>query len=229
MNVLGLIPARSGSKGIERKNLALLDGKPLIAYTIAAAKGSEDLGTIVLSTDDEEIASVGRSLGIDVPFMRPKELAADSTPMVDVILHVLGELVKRGEKPDAVVLLQPTSPLRTSAHIDQAIDLLIASGADTVVSVALVPHQFVPTSLMELQGEQLQPLAANPVLARQEKPMLYARNGPAILAVRTEFLLREEQFYSGNTRPFVMDSESSIDIDGPEDLAYAEFLLKKRG
>src|SRR5437773_5111592 len=127
MTVLGLVPARGGSKGIPRKNIRLLGGKPLLQYTAAAALAARRLTHVALSTDDEEIAAVGRSCGLDVPFIRPQALAHDSTPMLPVVQHALRWFEAHGRRFDAVCLLQPTNPLRVSAHIDCCIDLLAES------------------------------------------------------------------------------------------------------
>ena len=154
MNILGVIPARGGSKGVPDKNLRQVCGKPLIAYTFEAARASRRLGRVVLSTDDPDIASAGRNAGIEVPFVRPADLAADDSPMLPVLQHAAREMTTRGYAPDVVVLLQPTSPLRRTDHIDAAIELLTASGADTVVSVVEVPHQFNPASVMRLDGDR---------------------------------------------------------------------------
>ena len=152
MQALGVIPARGGSKGVPGKNLRLLAGRSLLAYTAAAALGSRRLTRTVLSTDDPAIAAAGRALGLGVPFMRPASLAADDTPMLPVLVHAAEEARRDGFTADIVVLLQPTSPLRTSAHVDAALELLESSGADSVVSVVEVPHQFSPVSVMTLDG-----------------------------------------------------------------------------
>jgi CMP-N-acetylneuraminic acid synthetase len=135
-DILGIITARGGSKRLPGKNLAILRGKPLLTYTCEAAKASQRLTRVILSTDDEAIARVGKECGIEVPFMRPPELATDNAQSIDVVLHVLDALHKReGYRPSLVVLLQPTSPLRTGADIDAAIALLLERGADSLVSV----------------------------------------------------------------------------------------------
>lgn len=228
MTILGLIPARGGSKGIPGKNLISLCGKPLLQYTCEAAKGSKMLTRVIVSTDDQHIADVAVGCGIEVPFLRPKELSEDTTPMIDVLLHTLAELAKAKQEPDILVLLQPTSPLRTAQDIDDAIQLLQKSGADTVVSVVEVPHQFVPGSLMCLENEKLHPYTdqQSPLL-RQDKQRLYARNGPAVLAVRTDFLKRTKSFYSGDTRALVMPRERSVDIDDAFDLKLAAMILQQ--
>jgi CMP-N-acetylneuraminic acid synthetase len=209
------------------KNLRLLAGRPLLAYTAAAALGSRRLARAVLSTDDPAIAAVGRALGLDVPFMRPAGLAADDTPMLPVLVHAVDEARRGGFVPDAVVLLQPTSPLRTSAHIDAALQMLESSGADSVVSVVEVPHQFSPVSVMILEDERLRPfLPGPPIMRRQDKPRTFARNGPAVLAVRVA-TLAGGSLYGDDCRPLLMDDASSVDIDRAADFEYAEFLLSR--
>jgi CMP-N,N'-diacetyllegionaminic acid synthase len=228
MSYLGLIPARGGSKGIPHKNIALLAGRPLIAHTCEAARASRRLTRLIVSTDDEQIAAVARGCGVEVPFLRPAALAGDESPMIDVVRHALAWTDAEGAVFDAVVILQPTSPLRRAAHIDAVIEELERSGADTVVSVVAVPHQFLPLSLMALDDAGLLvPVSeGTPILRRQDKPALYARNGPVVLAVRTD-TLRRGRLYGERVRPLFMERLESLDIDGPDDLALAEWLLKR--
>ena len=225
-----MIPARGGSKGIPRKNLAPLAGRPLIAYTVDAARASGELTRILVSTDDEDIAAAARALGADVPFLRPARLAADDTPMLDVLQELLSALEHRERYvPDIVVLLQPTSPFRRAEHIDSAVSLLTSSGADSVVTVVPVPHQFTPSSLMQIQGDRLVPLTDGPrPLRRQDKPMLFARNGPAVVAVRVRVILEQGTLYGADTRGVVMSREDSFDIDDLFDLKVAELLMAAR-
>jgi CMP-N-acetylneuraminic acid synthetase len=228
MNVLGVIPARGGSKGIPHKNLRLVAGRPLLAYTVDAARASRRLTRLVLSTDDEAIAVAGRSLGLEVPFLRPAVLALDEAPMLPVLRHAAAEMSARGFQADAIVLLQPTSPLRRGEHIDEAIDLLERSGADAVVSVVEVPHQYRPASVMALDGDRLRPYADGPVVTRrQDKPPVYARNGPAVLALTPRVLLRDS-LYDGDVRALVMDLDSSLDVDTAWDLELMEFIVSRR-
>lgn len=228
MRLLGVIPARGGSRGIPQKNLRRIAGKSLLAYTAEAARGSRRLERTILSTDDAAIAEAGRTLGIEVPFMRPSDLAEDVTPMLPVLQHAVREMSARGFAADAVVLLQPTSPLRRAEHIDAAVELLESTGADTVVTVVEVPHQFNPASVLRVDDGRVQPFLDGPaVLRRQDKPLLYARNGPAVLAIRVAQLERGA-FYSGDTRALVMSSEDSLDIDSPSDLDLLEFILSRR-
>lgn len=227
MTVLGIVPARGGSKGLPNKNLRELGGRSLLARTAAAACGSRSLARTVLSTDDPAIAAAGRALGLDVPFLRPADLAADETPMLPVLRHAVESLAREGFHADVVVLLQPTSPFRRAEHIDAAVDLLASSGADSVVSVVEVPHQFSPVSVLTLAGGRIQPYIPGPLVTRrQDKPRVYARNGPAVLAVRVSVLERGT-LYGDDCRPLIMTPDDSVDIDDLHDFDYAEFLLNR--
>jgi CMP-N-acetylneuraminic acid synthetase len=201
-----------------------------LAYTADAARASKTLTRVVISTEDEAIAGVARQLGVEVPFMRPPHLAADETPMLDVLIDLVASLERReGYRPDILVLLQPTSPFRRASHIDAAVDLLTASGADSVVTVVPVPHQFVPSSLMQLQGDRLVSwTAADGASRRQDKPLLFARNGPAVVAVRTRIVMNARTLYGPDTRGLVMPREESFDIDDAFDLEVAERLMASR-
>jgi CMP-N,N'-diacetyllegionaminic acid synthase len=214
LDVLGLIPARGGSKGIPRKNLAPVAGKPLLAWTIDAARAATELTRVVVSTNDDEIASAA---GVEV-LRRPAELAADETPMLDVVRHAVAEL-----SPDVVVLLQPTSPLRRAEHIDAAVRLLLESGADAVVSVVVVPHRYSPEALMDVVDGRV--VARGSARTRQEKGLVYARNGPAVLAVRSDRL--GDDLYGGDCRPYLMEERDSLDVDDPFDLELADLLLRR--
>jgi CMP-N-acetylneuraminic acid synthetase len=218
--VVGLIPAREGSKGIPRKNLAPVAGKPLLAWTIEAARGSATVTRTVVSTDWDEAATLARELGAEV-IGRPPELAADGTLMLDVVRHALGEL----ERCDVLVLLQPTSPLRRAEHVDDAVRLLVESGADSVLSVVEVPHQFRPGKLMAIESGRLVRLGWDPPERHGGAP-LYARNGPAVLALRPERL--GDDLYGGDCRPYVMDLADSVDVDGPTELELVEARLATR-
>ena len=227
MNVLGVIPARGGSKGIPNKNLAPLCGRPLLAYTADAAKASTTLTRTIVSTDDERIAACAKSLGLDV-LMRPSLLAADDTPMLPVLQHAIEAMRAGGFNPDIVVLLQPTSPLRRAEHIDTAVDWLQRVRGDSVVSVVEVPHQFNPTSVMRLDDGLLKPLLDGATATRrQDKPRLYARNGPAVLAVHAR-VIEGGSLYGNETWPLVMTAEESLDIDTPWDLKLVEHSLQTR-
>ncbi len=222
---LGIIPARGGSKRIPRKNVILLDGKPLITYSIDAARNSRRLSRTIISTDDEEIISVARHAGGDAPFLRPAEIAADSSPMVVVIEHVLRYLEGPGGKVDAVVLLQPTSPFRTNRHIYEAIELFERSGADTVTSVCGAREH--PYYSWTLRNGELAPFfsLAHQSMTRQELPPAFFENG-AIFVVRRE-VLRSGTLYGRVIVPYQMDQRNSVDIDTPDDLAWAEWLIRR--
>lgn len=205
-------------------------GRPLLSYTTEAARASRGLTRVVVSTDDEEIAGEARRLGVEVPFLRPPQLAVDETPMLDVLVNLVTTLETREQyRPDVLVLLQPTSPFRRAQHIDDAIELLTSSGADSVVSVTQVPHQFTPSSLMRLQQDRLVPWAEGPVpTRRQDKPLLFARNGPAVLAVRTSVISDRRTLYGEDTRALVMSRADSLDIDDALDLELASLLMAAR-
>ena len=227
MNILGLIPARGGSKAIPRKNIVRLAGKPLLAYTCEAALASRNLTRVILNTDDEEIAAIGRQYGVEAPFLRPSALAEDDTPILPVIRHTLAWLDEQaGFRTDMVVLLQPTSPFRTADHIDAAIGIMLAGAADTLVSVVAVPHNFNPVSVMrqDEDGFLVPFMSGEMILRRQEKPRVYARNGPAILAVQRS-VLEAGKLYGEKVLPYDMGRFESLDIDEPQDLEVAEFWL----
>ncbi|MBV9523297.1 MAG: acylneuraminate cytidylyltransferase family protein [Alphaproteobacteria bacterium] len=228
--MIALIPARGGSKAVPRKNIAPLAGRPLLAYTAEAALTSPVLDRVLLSTDDPAIAACGRALGLDVPFLRPAEIAGDDTPMIAVIAHALEWLRSEGQGPvEALVLLQPTSPFRTARHIAEAVALFRAREADSVVSVVALPHQFTPSSLMRMEEGRIAPFLTSGPLPnlRQKKEALWARNGPAILVLRPA-TIEVGRLYTERSYGYPMDRDASLDIDGPEDLALAELLLKAR-
>jgi CMP-N-acetylneuraminic acid synthetase len=231
--ILGVIPARGGSKSIPRKNIARLAGRPLLTYTCEAALGSRFLSKVVLSTDDEEIAELGRQCGVEVPFLRPSELSRDDSSSLKVAQHAVRWLMMHaGWQADVVVLLQPTSPLRQSHHIDEAIDCFAEPDVDSVVSVTQVPHRYSPYAIMRLQDGNLQDFWKEPLpfdrFRRQDVPALYARNGPAVLACQREVLLGSNSFYGKKVVPYYMNEEDSIDIDTLFDLQLAEWLISKR-
>lgn len=226
--LIGLVPARGGSKGIPRKNLAPCAGRPLLAWTAEAGIASGVLDRVLLSTDDAEIAEAGRQMGLEAPFLRPADLANDAAPMLPVMRHALAYARDEGSEVEAVVLLQPTSPLRTARHIMEAVELFRASGAETLVSTQRVPHQFTPASIMRESEGRLLPFLGGEVgpLRRQEKALLFARNGPAILIVSAR-TLDSDRLYGDFTIGYEMDERASLDIDAPADLALADLLLRE--
>ena len=229
MRLLAVIPARGGSKGIPRKNIYPLCGRPLVAYSIAAAHQAQAVDRTIVSTDDEKIADVCRSLGSEV-LTRPDALSRDETPTRDVLEHVLSTLASEAYAPDAVITLQPTSPLRTSRHIDEAAALFAADrSADSLVSCVAVPHVFHPLSVMRRNDEgYLVPfLSSVQPHRRQDKPPVLARNGAAIYITRTGRI--SEYIFGGRLLGYLMDAASSVDIDTLEDVHFAERLLQERG
>ncbi len=231
MNILAIVPARGGSKGIPGKNMVDLNGKPLMQYTFDAAKESKFIDRILLSTDDEKFAEFGRSQGIDVE-MRPAELATDTAVMKDVINYHLDSLAEKGYTPDIFILLQPTSPLRTSQHIDEALKLLTDDGtADAIVSVMDMPHQYLPMKIMKMDDSgalKFYQEDGEKYTTRQALPHLYARNGAAIYAVYTDVYRKTGSLYGTRCLPYVMEEEDSVDIDKPFDLFLADCILKSR-
>jgi N-acylneuraminate cytidylyltransferase len=229
MRVLGIIPARGGSKGIPRKNLYPIHGRPLLAYSVDAAQSSRRLTRTILSSDDPEILEVGRRLGVETPFDRPAELSGDSVGSAAVVRHAL--LAVEAADPtcyDAVVLLEPTAPLRIAADIDDAIERLETTGADAVVSVCRVdaPHPF---KMQRIVGDRLQPLFPDEWregMPRQALPAVYVLNG-AVYATRSE-VARTGSLWGRETAALVMPPERSINIDSTMDLALAEILLRDR-
>jgi CMP-N,N'-diacetyllegionaminic acid synthase len=190
---------------------------------------SRSLSRVIVSTEDQEIAAVAKYLGADVPFLRPSHLALDDTPILDVLVDVLETLAEHeGYRPDVLVLLQPTSPFRRAEHIDAAVNLLVSSGADSVVTVMQVPHQFTPSSLMQLRGDRLDSWKEPTSTRRQDKPVLFARNGPAVIATQSRVILAEHALYGSDTRGVVMSREESFDIDEAFDLKMAELLMASR-
>lgn len=229
MRLLAVIPARGGSKGVPRKNLRLLAGRPLVAWSIAAAREAAGVDRVVVSTDDAEIAAVSRSFGAEV-MMRPPELARDDSPTLAALRHVVETLeAAEGYRPDAVLTLQPTSPLRTARHIDEAAALFAADpAADSLVSCVPVPHIFHPRSVMKQDADgYLVPYLADPQpTRRQDKEPVFARNGAAVYITRTARLA--EFVFGGRLIAYMMDEESSIDIDAEADLVRAEEILRRR-
>lgn len=219
---MAIIPARGGSKSIPRKNVLPLAGKSLIVRTGEQARSSKYIDRVVLSSDDEEIAAEGRRCGIDVPFMRPARLATDEATTASVVSHALQTL---RAKDGLLVLLQPTSPLRSAEDIDAAIETCISEGAPACVSVVEIDKS--PYWMFKTDGTgQLVPYidAAQRPSRRQDAPKAYMLNG-AVYVVRVEHFLAEAEFTPAGTMPYVMPQERSHDIDEPADFARVEQLL----
>jgi CMP-N,N'-diacetyllegionaminic acid synthase len=225
MRVLGIVPARGGSKGIPGKNVRPLGGKPLLVHTAEAALAARLLSRVVLTTDDEKIAEVGRACGLEVPFLRPAELAMDDTPTLPVLQHAVTELEKQGDSFDAVCLLQPTSPFRRAGDIDGCIELL-ETGLDAVVSVLPVPPEHNPHWVWFRDGDGLLRLSTGedqPIPRRQELPPAFHRDG-SVYVTRRDVLMEGNSLYGKRLGGFLSDSRS-INLDTPADWERAERLF----
>lgn len=227
---IGLITARGGSKGVPYKNIYPVAGKPLIAWTIEAANKS-NLNSAIISTDDEEIAAQCRKHGGNVPFIRPSELAQDNSSHSDVIRHALNWLKKEeGEYPDYIVLLQPTSPLRTSHDINEAIKIALENQADSVVSLSTCStHPFWTKQISEqnkvVDFKQFNKNKDFAYLQRQVLPKAYNVNG-AIYVIKSSYFLETNLYYSENTYAYIMPQERALDVDTYVDIHMAELLIK---
>jgi CMP-N-acetylneuraminic acid synthetase len=224
--VLAVVPARAGSKGLPGKNERPLAGTPLVARAAEAARASGVVDRTVLSTDSERIAELGRAAGLEVPFLRPAELATDETPMQPVIEHAVTELGREGYRPDIVLVLQPTAPLRTGEHVARAVALLEETGADSVVSVVEIPRHLSPHYAMRVADGRLRPFLPEgaSVTRRQDVEPAYTRDG-TVYAVRRDVLLERHDLYGDDCRPLLLDASESVNIDTAEDWAEAERRL----
>lgn len=224
--MIAIIPARGGSKGLPGKNIKLLNGKPLIAYTIEAAKQSENVSRVIVNTDDAEISKVALDYGAEVPFVRPSELASDAAKSIDVLLHTLAWLKKNEDlQIDEIIVLQPTSPLRTTQHIDEAIKMYLEKKADSVISYCQEEHPVFWHKFITDEGKFEDIFNGDYLKNRQEIRPTFYPNG-AIYILKTKLLL-EKKYYSENAYAFLMDKKSSVDIDTMEDFEFAEWLYKK--
>lgn len=230
-STLALIPARGGSKGLPRKNLREFAGKPLIAWSIEAALASEACDRVIVSTDDTEIAEVARAFGADVPFLRPAELALDTSPSIDAVLHALDWLEQNeGATFDYLALLEPTSPLRAEGDLDRAIAMLSEhhERADAVVSVGEV-HLEHPSIVKCIEGGYLAPYVADAekVTRRQDLgPALFPYG--VIYLVKVEALRQTRSFYPERTVPLLIERWQNYEIDDAYDLACAEAVINYR-
>ena len=230
MKILAIIPVRGGSKGIPGKNIKLLGGTPLLAYTSELALQSKYLTEVIVSTEDEPIGEVAKSLGAQVPFMRPMALAQDDTPTIDVLIHALEWYKNQTIFFDAVCLLQVTSPIRTLEFLDKAIEKFIISGCDSLVSVLKVPHEYNPHWTFEVNAEGNLKIAtgeAEIIPRRQELPTAYHRDG-SIYITKTDVLLKEHSLYGKSTAFIESDPDFYVNIDTMEDWEKAEEMIQKK-
>lgn len=229
-SILCIIPARGGSKRIPRKNLMILEGRPLIAYTIEAGLHSRHIDELLVSTDDLEIANVSRAYGLSVPFMRPSELSQDESSTFGVIQHAI-EYYRGHEKKEFtyVMLLQPTSPLRDATEIDKAVEFLMQRRADAVVSVCEVEHSPLWVNTLPEDLSMAGFLRAEVQNRRSQDLEKYYRLNGAVYICRIERLLQERTFFiKDKIFAYVMSQEKSVDVDTMLDLKLCEILLKER-
>ncbi len=226
--VLAIIPARGGSKGVPRKNIKNLCGKPLITWTIEEALKSKYIDRLVVSTEDEEIAEISRKHGAEIPFLRPIELAKDDTPGIEPLLHCIYWL-KNNENyyPDYLCTLQCTSPFRNSKHIDEALELLIKEKGDSIIGIC--KSEVSPYWMKSVVNGKLIDFMEGSAkyTRRQDLPAVYRLNG-AVYIGKTDLLLKNRNWYTNNTLPYIMRQEDSIDIDTIYDFRFAELMMKEK-
>jgi len=225
LKILGLIPARGGSKGVPNKNIKLLSGKSLIQRTYECAKQSGVLDRIILSTDDIEIIDHASELGLEVPFIRPKKLAQDNSAMIDVAIHAIVTLKDQNYSPDALLLLQPTSPFRKPEHIVKALNLL--NGYDSVCSVIPLEKHLCPHYVMKINAEGFLDYflpEGSHYTRRQDVPQAYYRDG-TIFLTQAEVILKKKNFYGKKCMPMLISPSESLSIDNINDWKEAERRL----
>jgi CMP-N,N'-diacetyllegionaminic acid synthase len=218
MRILGIIPARGGSKGVPGKNIKLLGGLPLIAYTSNAANDSKYLNKTIISTDDLNIAEVAKQFQIEVPFIRPTLLATDTASSIQVVQHVVTYLESQEEYYDAICLLQPTSPFRKKGFIDKAIEKFINEAADALVSVLPVPHEFNPHWVFESNNKGFLHLATGDteiIKRRQDLPPAYFRDGSIYITKTT--VIKNGSFYGNKLSYIENDADFYVNVDTLKD------------
>lgn len=229
--MIAIIPARGGSKGLPGKNIRMLDGKPLIQYTIEAALNAKHIDRVIVTTDDQKITEVAKESNAEVPFIRPKHLASDTASAIDVYIHAIENIGEPCKKNKKFMVLLPTAPLRKAAHIDKAYELFVSSQADTVISVkeAETPPNWYMTCNSEGRIHNAGFASKiSPVSNRQKYGKYYIPNG-AIYILDYDLLKEKRTYYTDNTVPYIMSRLESIDIDSIEDFEYAEYLFSKNG
>ena len=230
MNILAVVPARGGSKSIPRKNIKLLDGKPLLSYTAKVIRNSKLIDRAIVSTDDEKIMKLASGYGLEAPFLRPCELAKDDSPSISVLQHAVNTIYEIDNYiPEIIINLQPTSPFRRSHRIDEALNIFIDSkDADSLVSVEKIPHNYSPFSAMVMDGKYIRPLQKinEKKNMRDKKPEYYARNGAINSICTYDCLINRNSLYGNKIIPFIMSRKESIDIDDQFDWLLAEFICK---
>lgn len=224
--ILAIIPARAGSKGIKNKNIMNLNGKPLIAYTIESALKSKYIKDVIVSTDGQQIKNISLKYGAKVPFMRPKHLATDTSKTINTVIHCIDEMKKRGFEYDYVIVLQPTQPLRQVYHIDEAINMLINSDKDSLVSVSKVDDH--PLLIRKIDEKHIlyRLINENSTKRRQDFEDYYKVNG-AIYINKVNENLNLNTSLNDNELGYIMSKKFNIDIDEDLDLEIASLLIEK--
>lgn len=229
MRILGLIPAREGSKGIPGKNIRALGHQPLIAFTIKDGLAASYIDKLVVSTDGEKIAEVARHHGVEVPFIRPSELAQDHTPSIEVVLHAIDYFEQKGEFFDAVCLLQPTSPFKPEGFIDNCVQKFLDTKADCLISVLEVPHEYNPhwTFEMDIDGSLAIATGEETLIPRrQELPMAYHRDGSVYIS-KVSLIKGKHVLVGGKTVGILSNRSYYANLDTMDDWQKAEVTYKK--
>jgi CMP-N,N'-diacetyllegionaminic acid synthase len=229
MKILAIIPARGGSKGVPGKNIKLLGEKPLLQYTVEASMQSQLISKTILSTDDAEIIACARNFDIEIPFVRPHELATDQAKSIDVVKHAVEFMEAKGEFYDAVCLLQVTSPFRPHGMIDKAIQKFIDTDADTLITVLPVPHEYNPHWVFEVneRGELKIATGENTIISRrQDLPLAYHRDG-SIYITKTEYI-KQGTFYGNSLTYLETDPNNYVNIDTLFDWKKAEDMINNK-
>ncbi|APF24885.1 cytidylyltransferase domain-containing protein [Clostridium butyricum] len=225
-NIIAIIPARSGSKGVKDKNIKEINGKPLMAYTIEAAIKSKIFKDVIVSTDSVEYKKIAESYGASVPFLRSAELATDLTTTIDVVEDLLNKMHEIGKDYKALMILQPTSPLRDENHIIEAVKLFKDKNACSVVSMCECEHSPLLTKQLD-EKKSLDGFLNNLCKHRRQDFNKFYRINGAIYLLNVDYFLKYKNFYKEKSYAFIMDKNKSIDIDDIDDFIYAEFLIKK--
>jgi N-acylneuraminate cytidylyltransferase len=229
MRILAIIPARGGSKGVPRKNLKLLAGKPLLQYTIETAQACTSIDQIFFSSENQELVDLACKSGLNVPFLRPDHLAADQSGTLEVLQHVVEELRNRGDVYDAICLLQVTNPFRTPQLVEQAIQRFKEGTFDSLISVLAVPHEYNPHWVFEPREDGALAIATGEptiIKRRQELPVAFYRDG-AIYLMTVNTLMKENSLYGSHIGYIESDASRHVNIDTMEDWKNAEELVQK--
>ncbi|HEA29132.1 MAG TPA: acylneuraminate cytidylyltransferase family protein [Leeuwenhoekiella sp.] len=230
MRILGIIPARGGSKGVPGKNKKLLGGKPLIVYSIEEGLKSNDLDRLIVSTNDPEIAEISKKAGAKVPFMRPEKLAQDDSSSIDFVIHALDFFEAKNIFFDAVCLLQPTVPFRKAEFIDAAIQQFESKDTDCLISVRVVPHQFNPYWVFEKKNDNLLERSKNGasiIKRRQELPEAFYRDG-SIYLTKAKVIKADKSLFGKKIDYIVSNDSEHVNIDTLDDWKKAEIRIKKQ-